>query len=395
MTARDTNEPHRTATPLELFFDLCFVVAVAQIAGELHEYLAQGRPATAVGSFLTVFFAIWWGWMGFTWFSSAFDPNDVPFRLVTLVIVTGALVLAAGVRPAFEEHDFALVVVGYTVMRLALISLWLRAACAGAAGRRTGRTFAAGLAVVQGLWCAWLLLPEEWQRPVFVLLALLDLAVPVLGERVRPTSWHAHHIAERYGLFTMIVLGESVMSATSAVRRAVDADYAGGDLYLLAGGGLLTVFAMWWMYFASSAGEFLDSTREGFLWGYGHYLIFGAAAAVGAGLALNIDALTDEAALTDAGAAATVTVPVAVYLMAVWALHVRPHHRGGWGPFLFPAGATLVLAATVTAMPVVATGLVTAGLVAVGVLRERAAERRAERARAERARAERSGGAAA
>lgn len=376
MTARDTNERHRAATPLELFFDLCFVVAVAQIAGELHEYLAQGRTATAVASFLTVFFAIWWAWMGFTWFSSAFDPGDVLFRLVAFVIITGALVLAAGVRQAFEDHDFVLVVIGYTVMRLAMISLWLRAARSGAAERRTGYTFAGGLVVVQALWCLWLLLPEEWQRPVFVPLALLDLAVPVLAERVRPTSWHPHHIAERYGLFTMIVLGESVMAATSAVRRAVDADYAGGDLYLLAGGGLLTVFAMWWMYFAVSAGEFLESTRQGFLWGYGHFLIFGAAAAVGAGLALDIDSLTDEAALTDTVAAAAVTIPVAVYLVAVWALHLRPHHRGGWSAYVFPAGAVLVLAATLTPLPVVATGLVTAGVVTVKVAAGGRAERR-------------------
>ncbi|MDT0269975.1 low temperature requirement protein A [Streptomyces sp. DSM 44915] len=368
MTARDTRERHRAATPLELFFDLCFVVAVAQIAGELHTYLGEGRSVTAVTSFLTVFFAIWWAWIGFTWFSSAYDPDDVPFRLVTLVIVTGALVLAAGVRQAFEEHDFALVVLGYTVMRLAMISLWVRAARSGAAERRTGYRFAGGLAVVQALWCAWLLLPVPAQRLAFAPLALLDLAVPVLAERASQTSWHPRHIAERYGLFTMIVLGESVMAATSAVRRAVDADYAGDDLYLLAGGGLLTVFAMWWVYFAAPAGEFLAATRRGFRWGYGHYLIFGAAAAVGAGLALNVDALTDEAALSAPAAAASVTVPVAVYLVTVWVLHVRPQHRAGWGRYPLPAGAALVLAATGTPQPVPVTGVVLAGLVTLQVI---------------------------
>ncbi|UED83110.1 low temperature requirement protein A [Streptomyces profundus] len=376
MTARDTGERHRTATPLELFFDLCFVVAVAQVAGELHEYLATGRSFTAVTSFLTVFFAVWWAWMGFTWFSSAYDPDDVLFRLAALLTITGALVLAAGVRLAFEDHDFVVVVVGYSVMRLAMISLWLRAMLAGAAPRSVALRFAGGLAGAQCLWCVWLLLPEIWQRWTFAPLAMLDLAVPLFAERGHRTSWHPHHIAERYGLFTMIVLGESVMSATSAVRRAVDVEYAGDDLYLLAGGALLTVFAMWWMYFATPAGEFLESSRQAFLWGYGHFLIFGAAAAVGAGLALNIDALTDEAELAPITAAASVTLPVAVYLVAVWALHLRPHHRTGWAPYLFPGGAVLVLLATFVPMPVVAVGLISGALVTVGVVRERGAERR-------------------
>ncbi len=67
MIARRTDEPHRTATPLELFFDLCFVAAVAQAASHLHHDLSQGHLAHAVGNYLWVFFAIWWAWMNFTW----------------------------------------------------------------------------------------------------------------------------------------------------------------------------------------------------------------------------------------------------------------------------------------------------------------------------------------
>ncbi len=372
MTPRDATEAHRGATPLELFFDLCFVVSVAQVSGELHHYLSEGRAADALPSYFAVFFAIWWAWMGLTWFASAYDTDDVPYRIAVLVSIAGVLLLAAGVPRAFERHDFALATTGYAVMRLAMISLWLRAAHSHPAGRGTAHRFAAGLLTVQALWLGWLALPTSVQMPVFAVVALLDLAVPVASERAHPTPWHPEHIAERYGLFTMIVLGESVLSATTAVREAVDTREAGTELYGVAGGGLLTVFAMWWLYFAKPAAGLLVSTRMGFFWGYGHYLVFRAAAAVGAGLAVNVDFVTHHSHLSHPAAAAALTLPVAVFLLTLWLLHLHPHHIGHWDALLFPATALLIVAATFTAAPVLTTGLLMAALVAAaGVLTHR------------------------
>ncbi|WP_049575945.1 low temperature requirement protein A [Streptomyces sp. SBT349] len=371
MTARDTTEENRSATPLELLFDLCFVVAVASVAAELHHALSADHASTAIPSYLAVFFAIWWAWMGITWFASAYDTDDVPYRIAVLVSITGALVIAAGVHRAFEEHDFALATAGYTVMRLALISLWLRAARSHPEGRTAALRFAAGLATVQTLWLLWLTLPTHWQMPLFPVIAAIDLSVPVLGERAHPTPWHPHHIAERYGLFTLIVLGESVLGATTAVRTAVDAGHASADLYAVAGGGLATVFAMWWLYFAKPAERFLSSSRTGFIWGYGHYLAFGSAAAVGAGLAVNVDRVTHHSHLSDTGAAASLTIPVAIFVLTLWLLHVRPHHMGHWHTGLFPAAALLVLATTFTAAPVLLTGTVMTALVVSGFLTAR------------------------
>ncbi len=97
MTARTVDEPHRAATPLELLFDLTFVVAVAALVTQLGHGVAEGHAAEAVGPFLQVFFAIWWAWMNFTWFASSYDTDDVPYRLLTLLQMGGVLVLAAGV----------------------------------------------------------------------------------------------------------------------------------------------------------------------------------------------------------------------------------------------------------------------------------------------------------
>src|SRR5215212_3607122 len=363
MVARPSDEEHRSATVLELFFDLCFVVAVAQAAAALHHEVADGHVGDGVVGYATVFFAIWWAWMNFTWFASAYDTDDVPYRLTTLVQIAGALILAAGVPDAMIGGDLTVITLGYVVMRLAMVTQWLRAAGSDPPHRRSSLRFAVGVAAVQVGWVLRLLLPEGPGYVGFLVLAAAELAVPIWAERAAPTTWHPRHIAERYGLFTLIVLGECVLSSTLAIQTALDEDAALGDLATTAAGGLLTVFAMWWLYFAKEAHEFLTSLRAGIVWGYGHYLVLASAAAVGAGLAVNVDYLTDHAEIGARAAAAAFTVPVALFLVAVWALQVRPHHLGRWPSALVPAAAVLVLASTFTAEPVLLTGLLVAAMI--------------------------------
>ena len=111
MPSRDRDEEHRASTPLELLFDLCFVVAVARASSLLHHAISAGDAGSAVVSYVLVFFSIWWAWMNFTWFASAYDNDDVVYRLLTLVQITGVLILAAGVPRAFDHRDFDIVMV--------------------------------------------------------------------------------------------------------------------------------------------------------------------------------------------------------------------------------------------------------------------------------------------
>ena len=85
MRARSPHEPHRAATPLELLFDLVFVVAIAQAASGLHHAISEAHALQGLFGYLMVFFAIWWAWMNFTWFASAYDSDDVPYRLAVFV----------------------------------------------------------------------------------------------------------------------------------------------------------------------------------------------------------------------------------------------------------------------------------------------------------------------
>ncbi|MFH8346145.1 low temperature requirement protein A [Streptomyces sp. NPDC018045] len=367
MTARGRSEAHRAATPLELFFDLCFVVAVAQAGRQLVHALAEGHPGHGISGYLMLYFAIWWAWVNFSWFSSAYDTDDALYRVVTLVQMAGVLILAAGVPRAFDG-DFAVVWFGYLVMRLALVAQWLRAAHGSSgAERTTALRYAAGVTLCQFGWLAVLLSPEAVRPWVFLALAVAEMAVPAVAERDHQTAWHPHHIAERYGLFVIIMLGETVAAATVAVQSAVDEQEALGGLLPIAAGGLLLIFAAYWIYFAVPIHLHLASNRQAFLWGYGHYLVFGSAAAIGAGIEVAVEESVGAAHVSQFAAAACLTVPGALFMFTVWLIHSRHQKRGPAQQLVLPVSAVLILACTFAgSAAVLLAGLVASLTVAVG-----------------------------
>ncbi|HET6634712.1 MAG TPA: low temperature requirement protein A [Streptomyces sp.] len=367
--ARSRDEHHRASTPLELLFDLCFVVAVAQAGGALAHSLAGAHPGHGAVGYLMVFFAIWWAWMNFSWFASAYDPDDVPYRIAVLVQIAGVLVLSAGVTRAFEAHDISVVWFGYLVMRVGLLSQWLRVArAAGGAERRAAVRYATGVAACQVGWLGLLFLPADVVPWLFLGMAVIEMAVPPWAERGYQTSWHPRHIAERFGLFTIIVLGESIAAATVAVKTALDEHGELGALLPVAAGGLLIVFSAWWIYFVAPIHEHLTSNRRAFLWGYGHYAVLASTAAIGTGLEVVVEHASGETDLSPAGAAAAVTVPTALYLLTVWLLHSR-HSKRGAGQLVLPVTAALVLACTAAGdWAVLLSGFVTALAVTTGVI---------------------------
>ncbi|WP_245691628.1 low temperature requirement protein A [Streptomyces katrae] len=368
MTARSRVEGHRTATTLELFFDLCFVVAIAQAGQRLVHALAEGHPGGGVVGYFFVFFGVWWAWMNFTWFASAYDCDDVPYRVTTLVQIAGVLVYAAGVGRAFDTNDWTVAVIGYLIMRVALTAQWLRAAAGeSGAARSAALKYAAGLVLCQAGWVALLFAPDAWKRWLFLVLVVAELLVPVVAESGHQTPWHAHHIAERYGLFTIIVLGETIAASTVAVKSAIDEHDALGVLLPIAAGGLLIVFAAWWIYFAVPVHERLTSNREAIPWGYGHLLIFASGAAIGAGIEVAVEHAVGNAHISQVAANAAVTVPAAVFLLMVWLLHSRHFKRGTAQQLVLPLTSVAILACTwAGSYAVLYAGLVAAAAVVAG-----------------------------
>jgi len=385
---RATTEEHRAATPLELFFDLCFVVAVAQASNSLHHALAEGHVRQALLGFGLVFFAIWWAWMNFTWFASAYDNDDVVYRLTVLLQIAGVLILAAGVPRAFDERDFGIATLGYAVMRSGLVIQWLRAARSDVARRTTAYRYALGVSLCMVGWGGLLLLPDGWALAGWLVMVPAELAVPMWAERAEPTTWHPRHIAERYGLFTLIVLGESVLSATLALQSALDAGDELPALLALAFGSLLIVASLWWIYFAQPAEDVVARARSAFesgdirfsfAWGYGHLPVFASAAAVGAGLAVAADQAVGHAELSARGATLAVAIPVAIFMLSDWAVLGRYKERTRVGLLSSPTAALLVLVVAVATSSVLAVGVVLAATVAAFVIAEGLEEAEAAR----------------
>ncbi|MCU1480267.1 MAG: low temperature requirement protein [Subtercola sp.] len=364
---RNKGERHRVASSLELFFDLVFVIAVSAAATTLHHLEVEGHVASGVGAYLMVFFAIWWAWMNFTWFATAFDNDDWLYRVTTIVQMAGVLVLAAGVAGAMQNGDFTAVTFGYVIMRLAMVSQWIRVAVNSPEYRTTALRYAGAITVVQLAWVLRLLLPESLGVLSFIVLALCEVLVPIWAEQKNVTPWHNHHIAERYGLFTLVVLGEGLLGSANAIIDGLqDADHV-LPLALLAACGLIITAGMWWIYFAVPQHDNFANLRQSLTTGYTHYLIFAAAGAVSAGIEVAVSLHSGETELPAFEAAATLTVPVAVFVLAVWALAIRRAASAAANTIVPICGALIALSA-ILPWPEVATSVLLIVIVATLVV---------------------------
>ena len=276
-----TADEDRHPTWLELFFDLCFVAAIAALAAYLHHH----PTAEGLLWFAGLFLPVWWAWMGYTWYASAFDNDDVVFRLSWLVAMLLVIALAAGIGSAADglSDAFALT---YGLLQALLALLFARAARRERAARRFAARYATGDAVGALLWLASLAVDAPARYLVWgVAMAVLLATPPFAVSGYAGKAFNAAHIAERYGLFTLIVLGESVVAVGSSLAGS------GFDLWtgVTAALGFGIAAALWWIYFDSVRWSPLtrQSLLRSFTWGYGHLLVFAgiAAAAVGVHLA--------------------------------------------------------------------------------------------------------------
>ena len=323
MAALDPRSAHRVSSPLELLFDLVFVVAVSQASSTLHHLIVDDHIGQGVLAYLMVFFSVWWAWMNFTWFASAYDTDDWLYRVMTIAQMGGVLVLAAGVQSAMLDFDFSTVTLGYVIMRLAMVGQWLRLAISDPASRPTAVRFAIGISAVQVLWVARLATDDVVQFWSFFVLMIAEFAVPLWAEHGRPTPWHPHHIAERFGLFTLILLGESLLASANAMIDALSEGEHVGELLGLAASGIVITATIWWIYFSREQAHRLRTPRDGFAFGYFHYVLFAAVGAVSAGVEVEIDDVAGVAHISGAAAGLALTLPLAIFLVTVWAVLLR------------------------------------------------------------------------
>ena len=331
MAGRDPHERHRVSTPLELLFDLTFVIAFGVAASEFSHALAAGHVGVGLTGFGFATFATCWAWINFTWFASAYDTDDWVYRGLTMLQMVGVLVLALGIPPFFAsiEHGGHLanemIVAGYVVMRVAMVAQWLRAARQNPERKSAALTYATVIVVVQLGWIASIFLPLSVPAGLigFVLLALAEMIGPWLAETRRGgTPWHAHHVAERYGLLAIIALGEGVVGTVASLSAVVGEHGWTPDAIILAVAGTGLTFGMWWIYFAVPSADLLHAHRErSFAFGYLHIAVFGAIVATGAGLHTAAYYVEEHSVLGPVGTVLAVVLPVGVYVALVFVLY--------------------------------------------------------------------------
>jgi len=239
-------ESERHATWLELFYDLVFVAAVAQLARNLSDdYSWLGML-----HFSVLFVPVWWAWVGHTFYLTRFDTEDVGHRLLTMAQMAAAASLAIHVPAALgaTSAGFAL---SYAAVRFILVAEYLRAGGHIPAVRPLTCRYAAGFGVAASLWAISVLVPVPWRFGLWGIALAVDFLTPLtagqLHVRFPP---HLMHLPERFGLFTIIVIGEAVLSVVLGIGTG-GLTFGSGMAGVM---GLLVAFALWWGYFEGAKG---------------------------------------------------------------------------------------------------------------------------------------------
>jgi len=304
----------RRASWVELFVDLVFVVSIAQLSHALVD------EPTAIGflEFGASFVPVWWAWVGFTFYADRFEANDAVFRLLMLAGMLAVAALAVNVPYAFEDGSRAFAL-SYVAVRAVLLLLYARARWRAPEARPLIHLYMTAFTASIAVWVASVFVPAPARYALWAGALSIDLGVPLaLGPRVIPRApIHASHIPERFGLFTLIVFGETILAVVVGTAET----HWELRSVVVAGAGFVAVSALWWLYFDYLDASILErSVRAGQLYVYGHLPLLAGLTAVGAGTALAIG----EAGEPDlaAGARWALCGGVAVSILAMAAIHL-------------------------------------------------------------------------
>lgn len=273
----------RRVSWLELFFDLIFVAAVAQIGVPLGEdYSMHGLLRYAL-----MFLLIWWAWLGHTMYSTRFDADDVVQRLLTLLQIFAAAAMAANAKAAFDSRDSAGFGAAYAVLRAVQVVQYLRARRLKETHRLT-TLYSVGFGAAAVLWGLAAIVPAPSRFWLWALALLIDMGTPWFAvQYTHKCPPDAEHLPERFGLFTIILLGESV----AAVMHGMESQETWSpSAAISAFTGLSLAFGYWWWYFdgvRGAAERHVTSGRKTLLfqvWNYAHLPLYLSVAVLGVGV---------------------------------------------------------------------------------------------------------------
>jgi low temperature requirement protein LtrA len=281
----------RSATWLELFFDLVFVISVAELVHRLGHHVS----VVEVGQFIALFIPVWWCWVGHTVYATRFDTDDMIHRLLTFTMMFAAAIMAMQIPTAFETGSSGFAA-GYVLARLCLLMLYIRARRHVPEAREMTTLYLSGFGLGALSWFISLLVPPPERFILWGIGIGIDFIIPWLGRKtiLQKAPLDTSHFPERFGLFTIIVLGETILAVVSGLSDKVWR-WPSITAAILA---FILAVSIWWLYFtyihkADHAGKL--GSGQPFI--YGHLPLVLALAAIGAGVK-NIILEAHESALS-------------------------------------------------------------------------------------------------
>ena len=268
----------RSATWLELFFDLVFVISVAELVHRLGHHVS----VVEVGQFIALFIPAWWCWVGHTVYATRFDTDDMIHRLLTFTMMFAAAIMAMQIPTAFKNGSMGFAA-GYVLARLCLLMLYIRARRHVPEAREMTTLYLSGFGLGALSWFISLLVPPPERFILWGIGIGIDFIIPWLGRKtiLQKAPLDTSHFPERFGLFTIIVLGETILAVVSGLSDKVWR-WPSITAAILA---FILAVSIWWLYFtyihkADHAGKL--GSGQPFI--YGHLPLVLALAAIGAGV---------------------------------------------------------------------------------------------------------------
>jgi len=359
-------EGERRASWLELFFDLVFVVAIT----ELSRYLVLDHSAGGFLRFAALFIPVYVAWQGYMAYATRFDTDDLAFRLAYFGAMLAIAAMAVLIDDVAHGKHTAAFAIAYVMLRSIMLALYWRAWRAVPEARVLIRFYGNGYTVGVVLWLGSLALDTPWRYAVSVVAQVLELSLPPLSTKLhRRVPTDPRHLPERWALFTLIVLGESVVAVAIATSDT-NWHFTSVAAAVL---GFAAVGAVWWLYFDRQASVVLrGSTISVVVYSYAHIPLLIGLAAMSAGLRLLIElAGADHLGTGPSVALLGGAVLFLLSLIGTRVVTVQTQHRLGVSLKLVAGALILGLLAAETALPPVAVGAGLAAVLAAVVFAER------------------------
>ena len=367
----------RRASYLELFFDLVFVVAIAQLAHELTvDHSLQG-----FGVFAALYLPVFLAWQGFSFYADRFDTDDVVFRLVMFTAMLAIAALAIQI-PDVAHGDSTGFVLAYVALRSLMVGLYLRSYRHVPEARPLIVRYSWEYSLAIAIWVASLAFESPIRYVLWGVAIAWELSIPTLARRLfTAIPVHSSHVPERLALFTIIVLGEAIVVVALGTAGS---DWKGSS-GVVAGLGFAIAAAVWWVYFGAGGEVTLThSPADIIVFTHAHIPLLAALTAMSAGIALAIEQASSDQ--LDAGSRWALAGGAALYLACVTAAQ-RASVQGVLAGTV-PARAIGVSALVILALvggeldPLVFTALTAVALVSLVVFKLWSAQRELARSAA-------------